>query len=330
MDLLTLLKILWRRWMVVIPVLIITAVSGVVIVGKPEVRYSGRGSDLLVTRSQTAEGADGAPTMTPLLATGLVVNALRRPDFEQSIVEAGFKSSFAVAIGGDGALIDVSVMGTDPSDVLETALEIIDRAPVALEDEVGSEAAAAIRLTPLAVPTIDDVIELDSSWTLTTSLAALPATQVNNPFPPGASTIRTLTEVSQRRDVVVAVLTEVPSASFRVGGESRPVAPIVEIEVSADQPADVVRAYEVLRAQVAAQLQALQEVAGVNEQAQTVMISLVPLSSVSETSGSVVRPAAGVALIGLAAACGAAILVDVLLQRRRGVTSSAAPARDDA
>jgi hypothetical protein len=140
---------------------------------------------------------------------------------------------------------------------------------------------------------------------------------VNNPFPVGNSTLRTLGEIARRSALTDAVQAEVPSGAFGVFSEPRATAPIISIRASADDAADVVRVYEIVRADLAQQLLDLQTSARVSSEDQTVLLQLVPPEAVEQTRSSTVRAAASILLLGLGFACLAAILVDLMVQRRK-------------
>ena len=318
MDALTLLSILWRRWFVVLPIAILTAAAGIAVAASPDVRYETYGSELLVTRSQTGGQTSTVPSLSADLVSSFVADSLLTPEFELELREAGFTSDFEVTANPDSSLITVTVTGGDPSDVFEMTETIIDRAPAATESFLGSDVAAAIDLSPLTPTTRDQIVESEDSFALSVPLAAsTKAATVSNPFPVGASTMLTLGEIASRKELANSVQEEVPSGSFGVSSEARASAPIMSIQASAEERTDVARVYEIVRADLEKQLLEFQTSAGVQPEDQTVLLQLVPPETIEQTRSSVVRAAAGIALLGLGFACLAAILFDLVAQQRK-------------
>ncbi len=318
MDALTLLSILWRRWFIVLPIAVLTAAAGIAVAASPDVRYETYGSELLVTQSQTGGQTSTVPSLSADLVSSFVADSLLTPEFELELREAGFTSNFEVTANPDSSLITVTVTGGDPSDVFEMTETIIDRAPAATESFLGSDVAAAIDLSPLTPTTRDQIVESEDSFALSVPLAAsTKAATVSNPFPVGASTMLTLREIASRKELANAVQEEVPSGSFGVSSEERGSAPIMSIQAGAEERTDVARVYEIVRTDLEKQLLEFQTSAGVQPEDQTVLLQLVPPETIEQTRSSTVRAAAGIALLGLGFACLAAILFDLVAQKRR-------------
>lgn len=317
MDILTLLSIIWRRWFVVVPVLIVTLAAAVELASGAEVRYETYGSELLVAQSQTGPQESTGPALSPELATNVVANALRRPEFDDAVQATGAESDFDVEVDPGGSLMTLTVTGDDAEDVVATAAAVVDLAPGAVSAVVGEEVADRLQITSLTPVSAESITETDEGYSFTAAVTVFAnSTTVNNPFPPSGATIRTLTELSFGQAVAEAVVAQVPEGSYSVTGDQRPTAPILEIRAGASEAADVGIVYEIVRDEIARQLETFQTAAGVEPSDQTVLFSLVAPSAVAQTSSSVVRPIAGIVLLGMAAACAAAIAADLLLQRR--------------
>lgn len=332
MDIITLLGIMWRRWAVVVPVLVLTAVAGVVLLSGAEVRYSADGTVLLMVNRQTTQDVGANDAISASLGGVLLASALGRPAVEAELRDAGLESGYEAVADPDTGVVTLVVSGPEADDVLATVRALLDRAPTTLETAVGSQAAASLRVTTLVDPVIEDVTFESATYRLEVPLAVLATGEIGNPFPPGSSTMVTLTELSRRVEVAQAVLSDAPSAEYGVSGSTRAAAPIMTIVVEADVPEEVVRAYEIVLVQLSGLLEELQTNAGVPKPDQTVLVPLVPPAAVEQTSASVVRPAAAIALFGLGTACAAAIIVDLVVRRRqmrsRDLNRDADPDRD--
>ncbi len=318
MDSRTLLSILWRRWFVVVPIAAAAVVTGVLVASSPNVRSETYGSELLVMRSQTGEQPAIPPSLSPDLLSRFVADSLSTPEFELALRDAGFASDFEVAASPESSIVAVTVTGVDEDDVFGMTETILDRAPAAMESLVGSEVASSIDLLPLAPASRDQIVEREGSFELSVLLTAWASTaNVSNPLPVADSTLRTLGEIASRSELLDAVKDEVPSGSFSVSSEPRASAPIISIRASADEPTDVVRVYEVVRADLVQQLLDFQTSARVQPEDQTVLLQIVPPETIDQTRSSTVRAAASMVLLGLGLACLAAILIDLMVQRRQ-------------
>jgi hypothetical protein len=317
LDIFTLLGIMWRRWFVVVPVLLATAAVGFFLLAQPEVRYTADGTVLLMVNSQTEQGSQTSETISTSLASALMATALNRPAIESELRAVGLTSNFEAMVDPESTVVTLVVNGTDPADVLESAMMLVDLAPSALDRSVGSALASSVRLAVLAEPVEDDVVLMESGFSIEVPLAVLSTDAVSNPFPPGSSTMVTITELSRRMEIAQAVLGEVPSATYGVGGSTRSAAPIMTITVEAATAAEVPLVYNTVFEQLSGVLAKIQSDAGVPTAEQTVLTPLVPPAGVFQTSSSIVRPAAALAVLGIAAACGAAILTDLIIRRRR-------------
>lgn len=316
MDIVTLLKVMWRRWIVVVPFLVLTAVAGTLLVVTAEQQYSSTGTVLLMVNHQTSRVAGRDDEVAPSLASIALAAALQRPLVQEELTARQLSSRYEAVADAGAAVVTITVDGDEAQDVLDTAHAVTEMAPGVLEEAVGDESSSGVHVTLLGAPVLADVTLDDATYSIDVHLAILTTGDVGNPFPPGGGTMATLVELSTRFDVSEAVEDAVPSGEYEVSDSSRSAAPILMITVQADQRADVPRAWSIIVDQLESRLAQLQTDAGVPVEEQTVLTTLVPPQRVLPTSASIVRPAAAVGLLGLGAACGAAILTDLVVQRR--------------
>ena len=323
MDFFTLLKIMVRRWFVVIPVLALTAVLGVVFIGEPQVLYASGGSELLI--SQSANSDDAAPSVgatTPAISSsaagGILISALQSQSFRRSFADRGLASDFSIGADLTVTVLTVTIGANSRAVAVATGEALVVEAPGVLAAAVGPTQAAGLQVTSISPFGEDDVIRFAGQQTLTLTLVVLPTATSASPFPPNLTTLRTLSDLSRRPEVVAAVREVAPTATYNVGSEARDTAPIVNISIQAENPGEIEPAYRRLVEALNGEIRSLQAAAGGGADIdQTILVTLTPPSGIQQTSSSIVRSAAGFALLGFAAACGLAILVDSLILRRR-------------
>ncbi len=319
MDFFGLLRIMLRRWFVVIPVLVVAAFLGVNFIEEPDVSYSSGGSELLVV--QDGESADEAtPTGVAIntVDAGLLLReALSQQSYRASLDDQGLVSNFAIAEDLTPTILTIDISSTDAGNVLETGVTIVEDLDELLANAIGGD-ALGVRLRPITDLSDDDVVTSGDLSSLSVSVAILPSSGVSaNPYPPNLPTVRLVTDLAQRPSVGEAVRAVAPSAGYIVSSQQRDTAAIVNIGITTPNRADIEPAYRAAVDAVNAELAGLQLEAGVQEGNLTVLSTLNPPGGGVQNSSSIVRPAAGVALLGVAAACVLAVLVDGLILRRR-------------
>jgi hypothetical protein len=327
MDFLTLLRIMLRRWIVVVPVLVVTAAAVVSLSDRSETQYSTSGSELLVTATDTV-GSNLSAAIAPDVAGPILTAALNGAPGRQLLAERDLSSNYTVQLDPSNTVLTATVTGNDRSDVLETGQAVLDEAPNVLGDVVGPQRAESVRLLSFGGPRNDDIVTIEGNEELVISLVVVPAGSVNNPFPPNASTVRTVTALAQRPEVAEAVQSAAGrGVAYSVSAVPRDTAPIINVLVSAAVPGTLPLAYDALVSALDAQLAELQSDVGVAEGNRTVLASLVPPAGVQVSSSSVVRSAAGVAILGLGIACVLAVALDAwAIRRRRRINGMAAAA----
>jgi hypothetical protein len=324
MDVNSLLKVMVRRWVFVLPVLVVTAAIAATLVGSSVTRYSTTGSELLVTATESESGSAGF-AFSPSIAGPIVTAALNGGLGRQLLAERGLESSSSVGLDATSTVLTAVVTGDDPSDVLETGQALLEGAPDVLAEVVGEQSASGVRLLALGAPLPTDIVTVDGQSQLEVSLVVVPAQESEfNPFAPNPSTVRTIIDLARRPDVADAVRSaagtdvdyEVDAAPALSSG-LRDSAPILSVLVASPDQGELLRAYDALIAALGEQLASLQQDAGVPQNNRTVITSLVPPTDAQVSSSSVVRSAAAVVLLGLGVAAAFAVAVDASEIRRR-------------
>ena len=315
MDFIELLKIMIRRWFVVIPVLVVAAVIGSQLVGEPEQLYTATGTELLIS-ADASEAATAAGPLNVSVAGGILASALNQEGYRTSLRDRGLSTQYTVEANPSSTVLTIAINGSDPATVLATGQAIAAEAEELLASVVGGD-TGGVRVTVVSTPTEDQIVPFGSTSNLTVAIALLPGAGGGNPFPPSVSTVRTLLEVAQRPSLQQSVAEVAPNASFVVGARDRDSAPIINVTITAAEPAVIFPTYEAVLDALQVELDDLQGLYGVEPGTGTVFSTLSPPSQVVQTSSSEVRVIAGIALLALAVACALAILTDTLIARRR-------------
>lgn len=318
MDFIGLLKIMLRRWFIVIPVLAVAFVLGSSYVDEPISRWAASGSELLVVeqaqQTQTAQTAIFGSSV----AGGVFRTALTQPSYRTDLQERRLVNDFTVVDDGSPSVISIDIQNPDAQAVLATGQAIAADAEGLLAEAVGAAEASAVTLRAVSNLTEEDVVTIGPTSTMRVSIAVLPrAGGFSNPYPPNATTLRLVVEIAMRPSVIEAVQAVAPSALISVGSERRDVAPIINVTVNTATEAELVPAYQAAINGIQRELELLQFDAGVPVGAQTILMNLTPPGGGETRESSSVRQAAGIALLGVGAACLLAVLVDALIIRWR-------------
>lgn len=324
MDFITLIKIMLRRWWVVIPVLVVAGVVGSQFVNDPQVSYAGSGSALLI-RSVPDNGETGNPFINSSQAGGILASALDQQGFRASLRARGLDGDFEIELNQTQTVLTVRIVDPDRATTLATGETLAAEIDELLTTVIGPEQAASVRVVAVSQPTDDDVVRVGNVNALSVAFAILDRGEPANPFPPSASTVRTMLDLADRQTVASAVRDVTPNVSFDVTADARASAPIIGISVVSPERQSIPVAYDAVVSALQAELDQLQGSYGVTGDARTVVSPLTTPTSVVQTSSSEVRVIAGIGLLAVAVACALAVLVDTLLVRRRSRRVEADP-----
>jgi hypothetical protein len=314
LDFISLLRIMARRWFVVVPVLIATVAFGLTFVSDPQIEFSASGSELLVIDPDEAAPSRG---VAPSVAVGVLASSLDQQSYRSGLEERGLASDYTIEADAASAVVSLVFRSTQTGQVLATGEAIVSEIDEVLASVLGATEASSVRLTPVGQLTERDVISFDDEESLTLAVAVLQATaERGNPYGPNNATVRVLLETAERPEVGEQVAQAAPTAAYDVVANPRDPAPIIDFVIVASEAADVEPAYVALGKALDEQLLTLQTDVGVVS-SRTTLMSLSPPAAFTQTSGSSVRPIAGIALLGIAVACGLAIALDSFMLRRK-------------
>jgi len=140
MDFLDALRVLVRRWIVVLLGLLLTAGAGFYAITVVPTEYQARAQYVLLLPSSSTGSNNPTNPYTNLnagliFAASLIASDLSTKTVARELVDEGFESDFSIALGTSGGpALDVIVTGADRDDVLETRDELLRR----FDDELGS------------------------------------------------------------------------------------------------------------------------------------------------------------------------------------------------
>jgi hypothetical protein len=138
MDLVTALRLMARRWMVVVPVLILTAVAVVVGASKVAPSFQARASVLVLPLASESTGPTGANPYSDYggqrLAVSHLVSLADSASFAREVVGRDEIGTFELTPQADVGLIDIVVTGPSSAETLAT----MERLIVLLETSLGN------------------------------------------------------------------------------------------------------------------------------------------------------------------------------------------------
>jgi capsular polysaccharide biosynthesis protein len=133
MDFMDALKLLWRRRVIVLLGILLTALAGAAVLVQVQTVYQASAQYLLLL---PAEAAGKKNPQNPLvdqpagliIAASLIAAEVNTTDSVSSMEDNGFNSDFSLALSPDsGALLGVQVTDTDPSAAVEHRDELLKR-----------------------------------------------------------------------------------------------------------------------------------------------------------------------------------------------------------
>jgi hypothetical protein len=326
LDILTVLRTILRRWLVVVPIVLATAAIASSVGGSIKPEYGMSGTVLLVGDGTVGPtDAESAPVVTaPVLA-----ELLRSPSATRRMFDAGATVPYTVEVDPVTSIVRVTAAGRDGSANVRTVEIVLERLDdeLALVEETaelpeGRRAQVKVLVSPGGQPG-GGLPSASGSAFLIPAGARQP-----NPYPPDSYTTRILTETllsaeSRRRisDRAGGV------AEFELTAQPRDTAPILTITARGLDVGVTEATYEAVIATADSVLSERQASAGVEPKSRTRIVPLNSPAGATETSGTVVKSVATVVGLGLIVAATAAILTESFVVGRRKRREERAAAR---
>lgn len=157
------LRVLWRRWYVVVAGLLLTAVGVVGVTQFVPPTYEASRAVLLLYPT-TADGLKGNPYLSlPLGATGEIVNRLlTAPESRRAIKALGHSSEYESSLSIDGTpTVEIVARGPDERDVVATTDDVVVLLRTrlrALQELSGAKKSTFVTATPLLDPPRPEVL----------------------------------------------------------------------------------------------------------------------------------------------------------------------------
>lgn len=324
MDLLSIIRLMIRRWAVVVPVLLLTFGAVIYLMANRATDYSMSGSYLLV--SGEVLNPPSARVEPPAAADALRSQLLQR-SVKQQLIDEGLSGDYSVTVSDTGTSLSVVIRAEAAEIVLDTAVRLVDLAPELLA-EAYDESAATISVRSLTDLSDDTNISPEGEgdgqrFVVTLALLVGPgSSDSGNPFPANLGTVRSLTRLADSVEFANGVGEDTSLTSYAVTGEVREV-PIVDITVTAASGDGAREGYAYVRDAIAARLNRLQDDNDVENEVRTSMRHVVEPADVEVNPASVIRPVAGIVVLGGGLAVALAALAETIMfsGRLRGALS---------
>jgi hypothetical protein len=316
LDLLALLRLMTRRWIVVVPILLVTVVAVGSVTFNRGADYMMRGSYMLVA----AGTANPADQLDPTTAAEALEEVLQQPSLLRDLEAEGLSSNFTVTLGDTGTTLRVVVSGDSARVVTDTATRLVELAPHLLRDSLGAD-ADTIDARALTEPSEDDVSRDGDTFKLAVPIVvqSVPVDS-GNPFPATSATVQSLISLAASVNVNEQIAVAAPGATYLVTNVVSGM-PLIEITVSSPTASAAVIGYREVVDQLTAALDRLQTQNGVNANFRTGLVAIVEPPRPQATPSSVIRPAAGIVILGTGVAVALAVLAESVAagrqQRRR-------------
>ena len=235
LDLIEVIRLMFRRWPVVAPIVMLTCLAGVLLIAGRADAYTTTGLYYLSTDQTNPENRE---TLDPFVAAESLYELYDRPSVRSDLVAAGLSQDFTTQLSETASVVNVTIRANSPEQAQETAERLAEFGLTLLTDAFGEDRMESVRIGSLVEPRITDATgNDDGSFTIETTvvLTAVP-TNRSNPFPPTTGTVRSLLELAGSEEFKSIVKSVERSAKFLVTTTEDSSAPILTIEATASSP----------------------------------------------------------------------------------------------
>lgn len=325
-DLWTLVRIVVKRWLVVVPVLVATIAAAALFVLNIEPQYSGFSSLVMVSDDPAAyEAATNPSGMDPgalVLAANVVAEVLNSEETRQQVAAGGAEASYEVSVDPGQPIVRVVAEGDDDKTTVAAAAEVLDAVGPALATRQEGENAVLdprVAVTTLTTPSQAEgvgggryraegavmfVAQTDTGQSVGT-----------NPFTNlGRTTTTVIAELSQSRDFTKHLESLGATAGFEISPD--PDANVLRITSEGTSAETVAATLEGVTSGLNQRLVDRQEAIEVPEALRVHHEVLAP-AEVTQVPGDVKKPLIVLLGLGGTSAIGLAILVEGIMGRRR-------------
>ena len=317
MDLLTIIRIVFRRWYVTVPILIVTMVVAFAVQSATPPQYAATGTVMLEEPQ-----FDPSRLPTSVVNSSVLIDRFEAAGALNEVVVGGTRLVPQIS---DMSSIELLAGGDDPGDVaqsVERAMEWLASEAEALQDE--HEIWDDERLRPVILtPRIATEQQPDGGYQATGVIALRdPAAGTGNPFSAGGATTSVLQAVLTSDAGRERVNERTVSGVGFTLSTARDNAAIIDITTTGSDRQGVLEGFEVVADVLAEELDARQARAEVPTSRRLEITVLAAPARVVDTSPPLSRAVAAVVALGGLLALGAAIAVDGVVARRRSRTGA--------
>ena len=311
MDLFALLRLIVRRWWVVVPVIAIT-------VGALAQMVSNRSADYQVQGTYLLLGSSEGAAQDPAVATEALGDLLARPSIAGELAADGLSSTYDVSVGRTLTSLRLVIDAETPELTVSTAERVIEIADELLGQTFQQGGTPTVTARVLTTPQISDTVAAGNGYRLTSTLVVSPVeTGAGNPFPASSPTVQTLmvlATAARRSDQRRICLSRRGLRDHQPGSRGADDWDLGDCAIAGIG----IRGLPIC---AGAGGRRLGEVAGHQQRGTGQPNRATPIVEPSVpfiTPASVVRPAAGVVLLSCGFAVALAALADALVTRRTG------------
>lgn len=312
MDVLTLARVMLRRWYVVVPVLVVTAAVIVFVGLRQGATMTTDGSMLIAPPDLQSSDAEGAPVSASDVAAPSVLAAVMTDDeIVDRVVDNGGSPRYTVTPTGEHGLLRVTALGDSEQEATETVslvLAEIQSVSERRQEEADIASEERIDVTVLSEPAV--AVETTLGGTVqyeATGAARLTGRfGAENPYQDVRFTFAVLQELAVSDQGQTSLADAGATEEFEMQLDES----IVRLSVTGDGAAAVEQTYDVVVSELSDELETRQASLGIPTTQRTRLEPLAqPIGATPDTSG-LVRPLLTLAVLGGVAAVALALLAD--------------------
>lgn len=338
MDIIEIALTVFRRWYVVVPVLMLTGVLAYAVASNAEPEYQTAGSFLLADAALVGDRDQPPVSVTPQVIGEIVQGGAVR----QQVRQQGGTADYEISVEGPDGLMRVTAAGDSEAAAVTTVqvvMEEIQRALSERQAEAGvpEQGRGSVEVLSSAASAEQQVVD-EGEETEAVRFVSTGSLRMNLPSDGGNryaasldGTARVLGEVMLSPHVRQEITGGDDSETYEVTMQPRDSAPIINVAVTSTSAQGAMETYDAVADRMATELRQRQEIAGAPPSS---MLTLQPLAvpvGVAPAGGELRRPLLVIVGLGLIAAVSLAVLVEGLAtrssrdRRRRGTPAAPPP-----
>lgn len=324
-------RALYRRWIVSVPVLVLTAIAVVVVVSTADTTYEATATLLLAEPEivgSSDEDPDEPAQATPLSPTAIAEIA-EGDRVRSRVIPEGSDADYSIT-PRDNRILRIEATSQDEAIVVTTANQVIDEIVDILGEMDSAESSTNLEGEILARPTRarqrlvaigagETAVEYYASGSVLVSIEQEAVVSQANPYAASGGTLRVIEEVASTESVKESVLASVEGADYVIAFTPRDLAPIMRVTATAPQPETTLDALDAALGFLDDELAGRQEITGAEPATWLRWQRLDIPNEPEEVSPNLRRPVATIVVLGLVGAASLAVLAEsVVTYRNKG------------